>query len=175
MIIHFSGGWHLRDTAGIRCWQEVGGEAGESSWTQGWGSLSSQGSHIPEPMANSWRVLKTWDMNRLAFLKDPSGSPGEDESRRSETGGRDLSTEGVAKCRQKTWSKVTKEEDTDLDCIREAGWTRPGHLVMDTKETGTQVNFQIFYLTSQLTYDTHYTLNTAGFTESILQEQASST
>lgn len=45
---------------------------------------------------------KTWDMSKLAFLKDPSGSPGEDESRRSETGGREMSNEGVAKCRQKT-------------------------------------------------------------------------
>jgi len=56
------------------------------------------------PRANGQQLegSKTWDMNRLAFLKDPSGSPGEDESRRSETGGRDMSNEGVAKCRQKT-------------------------------------------------------------------------
>ena len=51
-----------------------------------------------QPLENS----KTWDMSTLAFLKDPSGSPGEDESRRSETGGREMSNEGVAKRRQKT-------------------------------------------------------------------------
>lgn len=50
------------------------------------------------PRANGQQLegSKTWDMNRLAFLKDPSGSPGEDESRRSETGGRDMSNEAVA-------------------------------------------------------------------------------
>lgn len=56
------------------------------------------------PRANGQQLegSKTWDMNRLAFLKDPSGNPGEDESRRSETGGREMSNEGVAKRRQKT-------------------------------------------------------------------------
>lgn len=33
---------------------------------------------------------------QTCFLKDPSGNPGEDESRRrSETGGREMSNEGV--------------------------------------------------------------------------------
>lgn len=56
------------------------------------------------PRANGQQLegSKTWDMSELAFLKDPSGSPGKDEFRRSETGGREMSNEGVAKRRQKT-------------------------------------------------------------------------
>lgn len=45
---------------------------------------------------------------------------------------------------------------------------------MDTKETGRQADFQILYLTSQMTYDTHYALNTVDFIDSVLQEQISS-
>lgn len=51
----------------------------------------------PGAEGQQWEGSQTWDMMRLALFQDPLGSLEEDECRRSETGGGEMSKEAVAK------------------------------------------------------------------------------
>lgn len=55
-------------------------------------------------------------MLRLAFLQNPSGSPGKDESRRSDPRGSEMSKEVVAKPNWETGNRlVSRVEGVDLN------------------------------------------------------------
>ena len=51
---------------------------------------------------NCWKVLRAGTCSHLVFLEAPSDSCGEDEARRGDAGGREMSKEAIAKPNWKT-------------------------------------------------------------------------
>lgn len=100
---------------------------------------------VSEPADNSWEVLRTGTCADLCFCRIPLAALGEmslgEVISEAERWVRRLLLNSTRRLELDAWVERKDRSKT----IMETEWTRPGQGVIDTKETGSQIEFQVFY------------------------------